>query len=227
MRTRIVAGGVSLIAATVLFGAVFSYLAANFDYPDILDHTAAEVLPRLLALGTTGRAVWIVYGLVPLLLIPTAIGVRAAARTTAPGLGRSAIWLAVITAASMMIGLLRWPTLHWGLAQDLVTAPPQAQEAIAQRFATANLYLGNVIGEFIGELFLNAFFVVSAFAISAGRPRRTWLVFAGLAAGALGWIAMLRNVTPLVGSIAEVNNIVLPLWMLLLGVVLVTTTSLE
>jgi 2-methylaconitate cis-trans-isomerase PrpF len=42
----------------------------------------------------------------------------------------------------------------------------------------------------------------------------------GVAASVLGWIAMLRNVTPLVASVATLNNVVLPLWMLMLGVVL-------
>ena len=63
------AGGWSLILAALLFLGVFSYLAATFDYPDVLDRPAGEVLPRLLALGATGRAVWALYGLVPLLLI--------------------------------------------------------------------------------------------------------------------------------------------------------------
>ena len=52
------AGGIALILAAILFMAVFSYLAATFDYPDVLDRPAAEVLPRLVALGSSGRAVW-------------------------------------------------------------------------------------------------------------------------------------------------------------------------
>ena len=50
-------GGWSLIAAAVGFMAVFGYLAARFDYPAVLDGTAADVLPRLRALGSAGRAV--------------------------------------------------------------------------------------------------------------------------------------------------------------------------
>jgi len=50
-------GGVALVAGAAAFLAVFSFLAARFDYPAILDGTAAEVLPRLRATGATGRAV--------------------------------------------------------------------------------------------------------------------------------------------------------------------------
>jgi len=41
-----------------------------------------------------------------------------------------------------------------------------------------------------------------------------------LAATLLGTLAMFRNVTSLVGPIAAVNNLVLPIWMLVLGVTL-------
>jgi Domain of unknown function (DUF4386) len=219
-RNRVIAGGASLLAATMLFGAVFSYLASAFDYPAVLDRPAGEVLPALLALGLTGRIVWLVYGLIPLLLVPTAIGVNEVARATAPRLGRAIVWLAAFSAVAMMTGLLRWSTLQWTLAQAWTSASPASRELLASRFGTANLYLGNVIGEFAGELFLNAFFLASSLALSAGRPRRRWLAFLGVAASTLGWIAMLRNLTPLVAPVATLNNIVLPLWMLTLGLVL-------
>jgi hypothetical protein len=215
-----IVGGASFVAATILFAAVFSYLAAAFDYPAVLDRPAGDVLPALLALGTRGRIVWLVYGLIPLLLMPTALGVKEAARATAPRLGRAIVWLAALSALAMMTGLLRWPTLHWMLAQEWTFGSPASREVLASRFATANLYLGNVIGEFAGELFLNGFFLTSSLALSAGRPRRRWLVLSGFAASALGWIAMLRNLTPLVEPLATLNNIVLPLWMLTLGLTL-------
>ena len=64
-----IVGGTSLLAATMLFAAVFSYLAAAFGYPAVLDRPADDVLPALLALGTRGRIVWLVYGLIPVLLV--------------------------------------------------------------------------------------------------------------------------------------------------------------
>lgn len=36
-QTSVTVGGWSLIAATVLFAAVFGYLANTFDYPAVLD----------------------------------------------------------------------------------------------------------------------------------------------------------------------------------------------
>jgi len=45
------AGGLALIAGAMAFLGVFAFLAARFNYPAVLDGSAAEVLPRLLATG--------------------------------------------------------------------------------------------------------------------------------------------------------------------------------
>ena len=99
-----------------------------------------------------------------------------------------------------------------------------SREAIAARFAGANLYLGNVVGEFIGELSLNAFFLVASLALARAASSRVVCAGSGLAAN-VGWTAMLRNITPAVSTIASINNGVLPLWMLALGGALIVTAS--
>lgn len=212
------AGGWSLIAAAVGFMAVFSYLAARFNYPDVLDGTASDVLPRLLALGSTGRAVWVVYAFLPLLLIPAAVGACAALRDSAPSAMRAALAFGVISAVSMLLGLARWPSVHWELARAYPTASPDARLGIDAVFSGLNVYLGNFIGEFLGELSLNAFFILSGVAMV--RAGRKWVGYCGLAVGAIGLIAAFRNVTPAVGLIADANNYVLPLWLIALGVTL-------
>jgi len=212
------AGGWSLIAAAVGFMAVFSYLAARFNYPDVLDGTASDVLPRLLALGTTGRAVWVMYAFLPLLLIPGGVGAYAALRDSAPSAMRAALVFSVISAVSLLLGLARWPSVHWELARAYATASPDARFAVDAVFSGLNVYLGNFIGEFLGERSLNAFFILSALAML--RAGRRWVGYGGLAVGALGLTAAFRNVTPAVALIADVNNYVLPLWLIALGVVL-------
>ena len=83
--------------------------------------------------------------------------------------------------------------------------------------------MGNLIGEFLGELALNAFFILSGVALV--RSGRSVVGYCGVVAGAIGLVAGLRNVTPAVSLIAEVNNYVLPLWLIVLGVVLVRWPS--
>ncbi len=219
-RTWSLVGGWSLVAATVLFVAEFSYLSSTFDYPMILDRPASEVLPRLVSLGWAGRGVWIIYGLTPLLLIPASHGVAAASRDGAPHASRAAVVVATLSAVFMVAGLLRWPSLHWHLALAYGSGTAAARESIDAIFAAANSYLGTFTGEFLGELFLNAFFAFASFALVRSGAASRWVLYTGAAVSLIGAVAMLRNVTTLVAPIAAVNNAVLPLWLLVLGVVL-------
>jgi len=218
------AGGWSLILAALLFLAVFSYLAAKFEYPDVLDKPAGEVLPRLIALGTTGRAVWVLYGLVPLLLVPAGIGAEAALRRAAPGAMRAASHFATLGAFSMLLGLMRWPSIQWELGRTWVDADGSQRAALGAVFAGLNSYLGNFLGEFVGELCLNLFFVLTAYAMYRSIDRPRWAGPAGLAVGVIGLIAMFRNAVPAVAPIAAVNNLILPVWLLVLGWLLLRAT---
>jgi hypothetical protein len=220
-RTATRIGGWSLIAAAVGFMAVFSYLAARFNYPDVLDGNAADVLPRLLALGEMGRAVWAAYTLLPLLLIPAGIGAQAALGRAAPNAMRGAMVVATIAAVSMLLGLARWPSIHWELAQAYPTATADTRAAMDAVFLGLNAYLGNYIGEFVGELALNAFFVLVGFAALRSAAAGRWFGASGIAVGMFGWIAAFRNITSLVSPIAELNNYLLPLWLIVLGVVFI------
>jgi hypothetical protein len=166
------AGGIALIVGAIAFMAVFAFLAARFDYPAVLDGRAADVLPRLLATGPGGRAVWALYGFLPLVWIPAGVGAFHALRPVREGSMRGALLLAVVAALAMMLGLLRWPSIHWALARAYAGADPAGRAAIATLFTGLNSYLGNYLGEFLGELAVSLFFLLSALAMLArgGRP---------------------------------------------------------
>lgn len=216
------AGGWSLIVAALAFVAVFSWLASAFGYPEMLDGNGADVLPALLGLGATGRAVWGLYGLLPLLLIPAGLGAYSALREERPGLMRVAASMALVSALAMLLGLLRWPSSHWSLAKAYVGAASDAERAaITAVFDALNSLLGNFVGEFVGELALNLFFLLTALASWRSRRLPRWSAVAGVLAALLGLVAMWRNATPLVAGVAEIENSVLPLWMLVLGGLLV------
>jgi hypothetical protein len=213
-------GGVALLAAALGFIGVFAYLAVRFDYPDVLEAQATTALPALLAMGSTGRAVWGLYGVLPLLLIPAAVGARTAFRGSDEDGMQMAVLLAVVAAVSMMLGLQRWPSIQWELARAYAASGPEARTALSAVFDGLNRYLGNYLGEFVGELSLNAFFLLSARAMWRGRIVPQWIAGLGLTSGALGWIAMWRNVTDVVAPVAALNNVALPLWMIVFGVTL-------
>jgi hypothetical protein len=215
------AGGAALVLAALAFTAVFVYLALRFDYPDVLDAPAATALPALVAMGAVGRAVWSLYGLLPLLLVPASVGAYMALRDSDEGVMRTAVLLAVIASITMMLGLLRWPSIQWELALAYAGADADGRIALTAVFDGLNRYLGNYLGEFLGELCLNGFFVLSGWAMGHSTAFPRWLGGLGIAAGVLGWIAMWRNVTDVVAPFAALDNAVLPLWMLIFGISLI------
>lgn len=214
------AGGIALVFGAVAFIGVFSYLAAKFHYPEVLDGAAADVLPALLAMGDQGRAVWAVYALLPLCWIPAAAGAFHALRGSGEGRMRIASAFATVSAIAMVLGLMRWPSLHWELARGWASKP-EARPALETLFNAANLYLGNYIGEFLGEMAVSVFFLLAAWTMLArgsGFPR--WVGWLGVLTAVAGLIGMFRNVTHAVAPVSAVNNYLLPLWMIVFGVAL-------
>ena len=150
-RDVVLVGGCSLIVGAVAFVAVFGYLAANFDYPRVLDGAAADVLPRLRAGGARMRAVWGIYSLLPLLLTVGSVGVFFALPSR-PGLAALGTVFATVGSLAMCLGLMRWPSVHWALAEAYESGGSEARHSIAAVFSGLNLYLGNYVGEFLGEV---------------------------------------------------------------------------
>ena len=219
-RKMIVAGGLSFVVGALAFVLVFSYLAAKFDYPSILDGSAAEVLPRLSAGGSTMRTVWAIYAFLPLLLLPGAVGAHLACPSS-----RGRMTLALVAASigslAMCLGLMRWPSIHWALASTYAQSSAEAKSSLGAVFTGLNLYLGNYIGEFLGEACLAAFFLLAGLSMldEARFPR--WLAWWGVVFALLFFVGAFRNVAPAVQTVADLNNALLPLWMLVLGVSLI------
>jgi hypothetical protein len=217
----IMAGGIALVGGALAFMAVFSYLAARFQYPEVLDGRAQEVLPALLATGATGRVVWTLYGVLPLVFIPAGVAAFEALRDRASGPMRVGMLFSFLAAVSMMLGLMRWPSVHWELARAWGAAAEGDRLVLTAVFDGLNRYLGNFIGEFIGELSFSVFFVLSGVSLLRHQRASRWLSWWGTATGVLGLIGMWRNVTPAVNAVAAANNYLLPAWMIGLGVWLV------
>jgi len=216
-RPMIIAGGLSFVVGALAFVSVFSYLAANFDYPGILDGSAAEVLPRLRAGGSTMRAIWALYALLPLLLVPGAVGAYFACPSSR-GRMTLALVAASLGALAMCLGLMRWPSIHWALADAYAQSGADAKSSLTAVFLGLNLYLGNYIGEFLGEVCLASFFLLSGLSLLTEARFPKWLGWCGVAFASLFVVGAFRNAIPAVQHIAIVNNALLPLWMVLLGV---------
>ncbi|MDH4235506.1 MAG: DUF4386 domain-containing protein [Gallionella sp.] len=222
-RTMIVVGGVSFIVGALAFACVFGYLAENFNYPDILDGSAAEVLPRLREGGSTMRGIWAIYAFLPLLLIPGAVGTFFACPSS-----RARMTLALVVASlgalAMCLGLMRWPSIHWALAESYSQASAETRSSLDGVFNGLNLYLGNYIGEFLGESMLATFFLLEGLSMLAEAHFPKWLGWSGMVFALLFITGAFRNVSSSVQFIADINNVLLPLWMIILGAALVWYT---
>lgn len=213
------AGGLTLVLGALAFVAVFAALASRMGYPDVLDRPASEVLPLLAAGGAPLRAIWFLYALLPLSFIPGALAADGALGHRlgqARGLG---VPLASLAALCMSLGLARWPTIHWSLAA-LPDGDPERVATVAALFDGLNLYLGRFVGELLGELFANAWFLLCGVALARGRGAERWVGWLGIATAVLGTVGSLRNATALVQPVADLNNALLPLWLVALGLVL-------
>jgi hypothetical protein len=224
-------GGLSLTLGSLGFVAVFLVLARQFHYPEVLERSAAEVLPALHAGGDGLRALWFVYAALPLtLLVGGLASMPLLERGGGRGLARLGAVAAVLAAVAMMVGLVRWPSITWTLAERWAGAGVEERAVYAAVFDASNLYLGNIFGELLGETLMAVWFAsLGAAFLATGRRVLGW---AGLAMGVIGAIAVLRLITPVVDPIAAANNSLLPLWLLVLGVVMLrgrvrTTARLE
>lgn len=214
-------GGVCLAGGALAFLVVFSYLAAKFNYPDVLDGPAYAVLPSLLATGASGRTVWTIYAFLPLIWIPAGVAAFEALAPVRRGAMRLAMFCAFLGAIAMMLGLMRWPSIHWRLAGAFASATGAEQTMLAAIFDGLNTYLGNFIGEFLGELAVSLFFLLTSFTWLRSSQRARWIGWIGMVTAILGLVGMFRNVTTLVAPVAEVNNYLLPLFMIIFGVALI------
>lgn len=223
MSTRAVIrlGGVCLAGGAVAFIGVFAYLAARFNYPAVLDGPAEAVLPALLATGAGGRAVWAIYALLPLIWLPAGVAAYEALSPTRRGAMLLALQFAAVAALAMMLGLMRWPSVHWHLALAFEQAAPPEQAVLASVFDGLNTYLGNYIGEFLGELCFSAFFLLTSLVWLQSPGSARWIGWFGVVTAVSGFIGMLRNITSIVAPVAAVNNYLLPLFMIVLGLALI------
>lgn len=216
-------GGSTAMVAALSYVLVFSYLALTFGYPDVLDKPAQDVLPALLKLGDGGRAVWALYAMLPLLLIPTALALHDHFATQHSAKMTLGLISMVVSACCMTIGLIRWPTLMHELA-TIASNQPELQAQLHTLYHLLNLFLGKVIGEFLGEMFLNTFLSVAGLTLLRSEGSRLQKVSAYflLATASLSFISMFRNIFPFSMWVQDLINtlLILPITLVLLGLTL-------
>jgi len=166
---------VLIVLAVVLANAAFTGLGSVFNYPDILQESADEILVEFRADEGTIIALFITLALSAALLAPIAILLG---RLAANERGRLSIRVGIAAAVVQVIGLMRWPLI----------VPSLADSDDTEMFDTVHTVLGTVVGETFGYLLTAAWtvLIISALAKRLAGPWFWWLGYAAAALIAVG-----------------------------------------
>ena len=160
-----------LILAAVLANVGFTALGSIFNYPDVLDEPAGDVLASFRDHEGAVSAWFSVLALSAALLAPIAIGVG---RLSPARAMRIAVRVGIAAAVVQVIGLLRWPILVPGYASDAASGDAAVAAGARDAFTTASDILGTAIGETLGYLLTATWTVLVIVAL--GRALRRALV---------------------------------------------------
>jgi uncharacterized protein DUF4386 len=194
-----------LVLAVVLVNAAFVGLGSVFDYPDILQEDADEILEKFRADEGSIVVLFMMLALGAALLAPIAVILG---RLAGNDLGTWSIRVGIAAAAVQVIGLLRWPLIVPGLADDNDT----------DAFETVHTLLGTVVGETFGYALTAAWTVLIILALGQRLAGR-WFELLGLAAAALIALGVLVPLDVPGADFANFIGYVLwSLWLLALAV---------
>ena len=160
-----------MVVAVVLANVAFLGLGSVFDYPDILQEDADEILTAFRNDEGTIIALFVILAVSAALLAPIAILLGGLAGDE---LGRWSIWVGIAAAVVQVIGLSRWALI----------VPFLADREDTDAFETVHTVLGTVVGETLGYLLTAAWTVLVIYALGQRLAGR-WFTYFGLLAAAL------------------------------------------
>ena len=197
-----------MVLAVVLANAAFLGLGSVFDYPDILQESADEILVKFRADEGAIVTYFVVLALSAALLAPIAILLG---RLAANEHGRWSIRVGIAAAVVQVIGLLRWPLI----------VPSLADNDDTDAFDTVHTVFGTVVGETFGYLLTAAwtFLILSALAGRLAAPWFSWLGYAAAALIAVGVLVPLD--VPGADFANFVGYILWSVWMLIFATLIV------
>jgi hypothetical protein len=198
---------VLLILAAVLANVAFTALGSIFNYPDVLDEPAGDVLASFREHEGAVSAWFTVLALSGALLAPIAVGVG---RLSSARAMRIAVWVGISAAVVQVIGLLRWPIL----------VPGYASAGDRDAFTTASDILGTALGETLGYA-LTALWTVLVIAALGRRFAGRWFAALGVASASLVFVGVFSPLgLPVIDTANFFGYVLWSLWLIAFGVVL-------
>ena len=160
-----------LVAAVVLANVAFIGLGSVFDYPDVLQEPAAEILASFREDQSVIVTYFVLLELSAALLAPIAVLLG---REIPGETGRWSTRVGVAAAIVQVIGLSRWPLI----------VPFLADRDDTDAFETVHTVMGTVIGETCGYA-LTAVWTILIVRGLAGRLAGSWFGYLGYLSAAL------------------------------------------
>ena len=206
-----------LILAAVLANVGFSALGSIFNYPDVLNEPAGEVLDRFSRQPECGER---------MVLGPGAL--RCAARSDrdrrrTPLVERAmriAVPVGIAAAAVQVVGLMRWPILVPGYASDAASGDAGVAAAARDSFTTASDILGTAVGETLGYL-LTATWTVLVVVALGRRYAGRWFQVLGAVSASLVLAGVLSPLgLPVIDTANFLGYVLWSGWLIALAVVM-------
>lgn len=216
------------VAVPVAMGGFFMLLGQTFDYPDVMDLPAGEVLTRLGEAGDEVTASWLGATLSAVLFLALVVCFDRLARDEAGAVGRVAILnlvtvFGVLATLFMMLDLGQWVWLNPELGRRYVdpATDPAMRASLEVTWDAFHRYVGVGVGIYAATFF-NALWAMGVGVLLLGARQRVVLAWLALASGVL----FLASIAPGVGfdGYAFLNSVgfaLWALWLVLLGWVLI------
>ncbi len=193
-----------LVLGAVLANIAFIGLGSVFNYPDILQEPAKEIL-RQFTINQNAIIFW--FGILAIgagLLAPIAIILGRL------GSSRMAVWIGVLAAAVQVIGLSRW----------LLIVPGLAQKGDVATFQFLNTILGTIIGETFGYLFTGVWTILIIQSLGKIIDRK-WFSWLGIISAILIMLGLLIPLgVPGTDTANFIGYILWSVWLVTLGVLI-------
>jgi hypothetical protein len=207
-----------LILAAVLANAAFTALGSVFNYPDVLDEPAGQVLAAFRDNQSAVSGWFSVLALSAALMAPIAIGVG---RLSPKRAMRIAVPVGIAAAAVQVIGLLRWPILVPGYASDAASGDAAVAAAARDSFTTASNILGTAVGETLGYL-LTASWTLLVIVALGRRYAGRWFQVLGTVSAVLVVAGVLSPFgLPVIDAANFVGYVLWSVWLIALATVIV------
>ncbi len=220
----VAAGGWLLVLFTFLYLGTQTYLFYVFNYPTFFNGSEKAMLAAFVAGGNHLRIALVFESLLPLLLLPASFSIYYALRENSEPSMRMSLAFAMLAIFSLMLCLMRWPTINWYLAMFYQHANASQQAMTSAILSGFNAYFGVLIGKVLSQFCAVVWFFCISLAMLRSRDFPKWMAYIGLFVSLYLLIALLANFPILSTGVATLFNICAPveaIWLLILGVGLI------